>query len=68
MLRYDRVRPFVLPGVLKLLGPIGAQVLIGRLSGTQFVRPSTLFGTAGVALGSALHSWREGLVQAHTEL
>lgn len=51
MLRYDRVRPFVLPGVLKLLGPIRAQVLIGRLSGTQFVRPaSTLFGTSGVAL------------------
>lgn len=52
MLRYDRVRPFVLPGVLKLLGPIRAQVLIGRLSGVQYVRPSnTLFGTSGVALG-----------------
>ncbi len=50
MLRYDRVRPFALPGVLKLLGPIRAQVLIGRLSGTQLVRPSTLFGTPGVAL------------------
>lgn len=51
MLRYDRVRPFVLPGVLKLLGPIRAQVLVGRLSGTQYVRPaSTLFGTSGVAL------------------
>jgi hypothetical protein len=51
MLRYDRVRPFVLPSILKLLGPIRAQVLIGRLSGTQFVRPSALFGTSGVALG-----------------
>ncbi len=51
MLRYDRVRPFVLPGILKLLGPIRAQVLIGRLSGAQFVRPtSTLFGSPGVAL------------------
>ena len=52
MLRYDRVRPFLLPGFLKLLGPIRAQVLVGRLSGTQYVRPtSTLFGTPGVALG-----------------
>ena len=52
MLRYDRVRPLVLPGGFKLLGPIRAQVLIGRLSGTQYVQPSnTLFGTSGVALG-----------------
>jgi hypothetical protein len=52
MLRYDRVRPFVLPGFLRLLGPIRAQVLIGRLAGTQFVQPtSTLFGRPGVALG-----------------
>ncbi len=52
MLRYDRVRPFVLPGVLKLLGPSRAQVLIGRLSGAQFARPSnTLFGTSDFALG-----------------
>ncbi|HEX4022403.1 MAG TPA: capsule assembly Wzi family protein [Acidobacteriaceae bacterium] len=52
MLRYDRVRPFVLPGILKLLGPIRAQVLIGRLSGAQYVRPTnTLFGSPGVALG-----------------
>jgi hypothetical protein len=51
MLRYDRVRPFVLPGLLKLLGPIRAQALVGRLSGAQYVRPSgTLFGTSGVAL------------------
>jgi hypothetical protein len=52
MLRYDRVRPFVLPSILKLLGPIRAQVFVGRLSGTQYVRPtSTLFGTSGGALG-----------------
>lgn len=51
MLRYDRIRPFVLPSVFKLLGPIRAQVFIGRLSGAQFVRAtSTLFGTQGVAL------------------
>jgi hypothetical protein len=51
MLRYDRVRPFVLPGLLKLLGPIRAQVLVGRLSGAQFVSPTgALFGTSAVAL------------------
>lgn len=51
MLRYDRVRPFVLPGFFKLLGPIRTQALVGRLSGTQFVRPSgTPFGTSGTAL------------------
>jgi hypothetical protein len=51
MLRFDRVRPFVLPSILKLLGPVRAQVIIGRLSGAQYVRPtSTLFGTPGVAL------------------
>ncbi|HEV2708952.1 MAG TPA: capsule assembly Wzi family protein [Edaphobacter sp.] len=52
MLRYDRVRPFLLPGILKLLGPTRAQVLVSRLSGTQYVRPTNiLFGTSGVALG-----------------
>ena len=51
MLRYDRVRPFVLPGFLSHLGPIRAQALVGRLSGTQYVHPlSTTFGTPGVAL------------------
>jgi hypothetical protein len=51
MLRYDRVRPFELPGFLKLLGSIRAQAFVGRLSGTQFVRPSgTLYGTPGSAL------------------
>lgn len=51
MLRYDRVRPFVLPGFLKIIGPIRAQLLIGRLAGTQFVQPtSVLYGRPGFAL------------------
>lgn len=51
MLRYDRVSPFELPGFLQLLGPIRAQIFVGRLSGTQYVRPlGTLFGTSGTAL------------------
>jgi hypothetical protein len=51
MVRYDRVRPFELPGFLRVLGPIRAQVMLGRLSGTQFVQPlNILYGTSGVAL------------------
>jgi hypothetical protein len=51
MIRYDRVRPFELPGFLRVLGPIRAQVLVGRLSGTQFAQPlNILYGTSGVAL------------------
>lgn len=51
MLRYDRVRPIELPGFLKLLGPIRSQLLIGRLSGAQYVHTAeTTFGTPGVAL------------------
>lgn len=51
MLRYDRVRPFLLPGFLRMIGPIRGQLLIGRLSGTQFLRPtSTLYGRPGFAL------------------
>ena len=51
MIRYDRVRPFELPGFLRVLGPIRAQVLVGRLSGTQFAQPLNIFyGTSGVAL------------------
>lgn len=51
MIRYDRVRPFVLSGFLRWVGPIRVQLLAGRLAGTQFVRPtSTLYGTSGVAL------------------
>jgi len=51
MIRYDRVRPFELPGFLRLLGPIRAQMLVGRLSGTQFVQPlNVLYGASGVSL------------------
>jgi hypothetical protein len=53
MLRYDRVRPFELPGFLKLLGPIRAQLFLGRLSGAQYVHTAhTTFGTPGVALNN----------------
>ena len=37
MLRYDRVSPFKLPGFLGSLGPIRIQLLIGRLTGYQFM-------------------------------
>jgi Capsule assembly protein Wzi len=51
MIRYDRVRPFELPGFLRPLGPIRVQLLVGRLSGTQFVQPLNIqYGTSGVAL------------------
>jgi Capsule assembly protein Wzi len=51
MIRYDRVRPFELPGFLRALGPIRAQIMLGRLSGAQFVQPlNILYGTSGVAL------------------
>ena len=51
MLRYDRVRPILLPGPLAWLGPIRAQIFVGRLAGAQFARPSNiLYGTPGVAL------------------
>lgn len=51
MLRYDRVRPLGLPGFLSIIGPIRAELLIGRLAGAQFVRPSgILYGTPGFAL------------------
>lgn len=51
MMRYDRVRPFLLPGFLRIIGPMRAQVLFGRLAGMQFVRPtSTLYGEPGHAL------------------
>ena len=52
MLRYDRVRPFELPGFLRALGPIRVQLLVGRLAGAQYVQTGqTAFGTPGVALG-----------------
>lgn len=51
MIRYDRVRPFELPGFLRVLGPIRAQIMLGRLSGTQFVHPLDIqYGASGVAL------------------
>jgi hypothetical protein len=51
MIRYDRVRPFELPGFLRVLGPIRAQIMLGRLSGAQFIQPlNILYGTSGVAL------------------
>ncbi len=51
MLRYDRIRPVQLPGVLRLLGPIRAQFFVGRLSGAQFVHADhTTFGSSGRSL------------------
>ena len=52
MFRYDRIQPFVLPGGLRLLGPIRAQVFLGRLSGAQFVKQAEVMviGAPGVAL------------------
>jgi hypothetical protein len=51
MLRYDRVRPFVLPGFLGLLGPVRVQLFLGRLAGAQFVQAEDrIIGRPGVAL------------------
>ncbi|QMV20454.1 capsule assembly Wzi family protein [Granulicella sp. 5B5] len=51
MLRYDRVQPFELPGILHVLGPIRVQLLVGRLSGAQYVHANhTTFGAPGVVL------------------
>ena len=51
MARYDRTRPIKLPGPFSLLGPISAQLLLGRLSGAQFLHTdSTTFGVPGHAL------------------
>jgi len=51
MVRYDRVKPFVLPGFLGLLGSIRMQFFVGRLAGTQFVRAENrIIGAPGVAL------------------
>jgi len=53
MLRYDRVRPFELPGFLKLLGPIRVELLVGRLAGAQYVHTAHVtFGTPGVELNN----------------
>jgi hypothetical protein len=51
MLRYDRVTPLMLPGILKYLGPMRMQFLVGRLSGAQFVQADNrVIGNPGVAL------------------
>jgi len=51
MLRYDRVYPLMLPGSLKLLGPMRMQFLVGRLAGAQFVQADNrVIGNPGVAL------------------
>ncbi len=51
MLRYDRVTPLILPGILKYLGPMRMQFLVGRLSGAQFVQANNrVIGNPGVAL------------------
>jgi Capsule assembly protein Wzi len=53
MLRYDRVSPFELPGFGRLLGPIRAQLFLGRLSGQQFVHVGDqTLGQAGVSLNN----------------
>jgi len=52
MFRIDRVSPFKLPGLLDLLGPIRTQLILGQLSGHQFVYGSStgLVGQWGVSL------------------
>ena len=49
MLRYDRVKPFEIPGLGRLLGPIRVQLFVGRLAGQQFTSPKGhVFGQSGV--------------------
>jgi hypothetical protein len=51
MLRYDRIRPIELPWIFRLLGPIRAQLFLGRLSGAQFVQADhSIIGSPGRAL------------------
>ena len=54
MLRYDRVRPFKLPWIFGALGPIRAELFVGRLAGQQFVHlpNGTTPGQSGVALSN----------------
>lgn len=53
MLRYDRIRPIELPGPLKLLGTIRAQLLVGRLAGAQYVHAAHMTtGAPGIALSN----------------
>ena len=49
MLRYDRVKPFEIPGLVRLLGPIRIQLFVGRLAGQQYTDPrGKILGRAGV--------------------
>jgi hypothetical protein len=52
MLRYDRINPFELPGIGRLLGAIRVQLFIGRLTGQQYISVSGQpFGHSGTPLG-----------------
>jgi hypothetical protein len=64
MLRYDRVRPFELPGFFKLLGPICVQLLVVHLAGAQYVDTAhTTSGTTDVSLSNQpfIHGLRQCL-------
>lgn len=52
MLRLDRITPCKLPSILGLLGPMRTQVILGQLSGQQFVNGTAtgLIGQWGTAL------------------
>lgn len=51
MMRYNRVQPFLLPGLLHRLGSVRLEAMVGRLAGAQFSHPiNTVLGTPGVAL------------------
>jgi Capsule assembly protein Wzi len=68
MLRYDRVNPLILPGFLKLLGPMRMQFLLGRLSGAQFVQAdNSVIGRPGFALGNQPFLHAEKLAFQPTE-
>jgi len=51
MLRYDRTRPFEIPGPGRWLGPIRLQAFAGRLAGHQFIHAvSQTYGQPGRSL------------------
>jgi membrane-associated phospholipid phosphatase len=52
MLRLDRASPFKLPSILGLLGPMRTQLILGQLSGQEFVYGNSagLIGQWGTAL------------------
>ncbi len=51
MLRFNRVTPFKLPGILGWLGPIRTEYFLGQLSGYEFVdSPAGLVGQYGQSL------------------